>query len=64
MHQMAQAHRADMLREAEGYRRAGPRTRPTVPLRLTARIRHLPSGSRSRVVISSTCNPPDPDRAA
>jgi hypothetical protein len=41
MHQMAQAHWADLMREAEGYRRARPQARPPGPTRLTARIPHF-----------------------
>ena len=57
MHQMAQDRRADLLREAEEYRRAGLTARPTVPSRITARIPRLPTGSRRRrprVVVPST----------
>jgi hypothetical protein len=38
IHQMAQARQADLLREAEEYRRAGLTARPTVLRRVTARI--------------------------
>jgi hypothetical protein len=48
MHQMAQDRRADLLREAEEYRRAGLTARPTVLSRITARIPRLPTGSRRR----------------
>ena len=48
MHQIAQDRRADLLREAEEYRRAGLTARPTVPSRITARIPRLPTGSRRR----------------
>jgi len=51
MHQMAQAHRTDLLREAERYRRARPPASLTVPIRLTARIKRRPRRSRSRVVM-------------
>ena len=57
LHQMAQARRADLLREAEEYRRAGLTARPTVLSRITARIPRFPTGSRrrrSRVVVPST----------
>ena len=57
MHQMAQDRRADLLREAEKYRRAGLTARPTVLIRITARILRLPTGSRrtrARVVVPST----------
>jgi hypothetical protein len=48
MHQMAQARRADLLREAEEYRRAGLTARPTVLTRLSARIARFPTESRRR----------------
>ena len=48
MHQMAQARQADLLREAEKYRSAGPTPRPTVLSRVTARIPRFPIGSRRR----------------
>ena len=48
MHQMAQDRRADLLREAEEYRRAGLTARPTVPIRISARIPRFPTGSRRR----------------
>jgi hypothetical protein len=58
MHQMAQDHhRADLLRQAEEYRRAGLTARPTVLSRVTARIPRFPTGtrrSRARVVAPST----------
>jgi hypothetical protein len=57
LHQMAQARQADLLREAEEYRRAGPTPRPTVLIRITARIPRFPAGSRRRrahVVVPST----------
>jgi hypothetical protein len=57
MHQMAQDRRADLLREAEEYRRAGLTARPTVLSRITARIPRFPTGSRRRrprVVVPST----------
>jgi hypothetical protein len=38
IHQMAQARQADLLREAEEYRRAGLTARPAVLSRVTARI--------------------------
>jgi hypothetical protein len=37
-HQMAQARQADLLRKAEEYRRARLTARPTVPIRISARI--------------------------
>jgi hypothetical protein len=66
MHHMAQAHRADLVREAEGYRRARLHARPPVLTRLTARIPHFTErhGSRSRVVTPSTGEPPNPRRTA
>ena len=67
MHQMAQDRRAELLREAEKYRRAGPTARPTVLIRITARIPRLPIGSRqrrARAVVPSTTEPPDPGGAA
>ena len=48
MHQMAQARRADLLREAEAYRRAGLTARPTVLIRNSARIPRVPTASRRR----------------
>jgi len=48
MHQMAQARQADLLREAEEYRRAGLTARPTVLIRITAGIPRFPTGSRRR----------------
>jgi hypothetical protein len=48
MYQMAQDRRADLLREAEEYRRAGLTARPTVLSRITARISRFPTGSRRR----------------
>jgi hypothetical protein len=56
-HQMAQARQADLLREAEEYRRTGPIARPTVLSRVTARIPRLTARtgrSRERVVAPST----------
>ena len=56
-HQMAQARQADLLREAEEHRRAGPTARPMVLGRFTARIRRFTAGtgrSRERVVAAST----------
>ena len=57
MHQMAQARRADLRRQAEEYRRARLTARPTVLIRITARIPRFPTGSRRRrprVVVPST----------
>ena len=57
MHQMAQDRRADLLPEAEEYRRAGLTARPTVLSRITARIPRFPPRSRrspARVVVTST----------
>jgi len=48
MHQMAQDRRADLLREAEEYRRAGLTARPTVLSRITARIPRFTTESRRR----------------
>ena len=48
IHQMAQSRRADLLREAEEYRRAGLTARPTVLTRITARIPCFPTGNRRR----------------
>ena len=56
-HQMTQTRQADLLREAEEYRRAGPTARPTVLIRITARIPRFPTGSRRRrprVAVPST----------
>ena len=56
-YQIAQARRADLLREAEKYRRAELTARPTVPSRVTARIQRFTAGtrrSRARVVEPST----------
>jgi hypothetical protein len=47
-HRMAQDRRADLLRDAEEFRRAGLTARPTVLRRITARIPRLPTGSRRR----------------
>ena len=57
MHQMAQERRADLLRDAKDYRRAGLTARPTVLSRITARIPRFPTGRRRRrprVVVPST----------
>ena len=57
MYQMAQDRRAELLREAEKYRRARLTARPTVLSRIAARIPRLPTGSRRRrprVVVPST----------
>jgi hypothetical protein len=57
IHLMAQARQADLLREAEEYRRAGLIARPTVLSRVTARIRRVTARtgrSRERVVAPST----------
>ena len=67
MHQMAQDRRADLLREAEEYRRAGLTARPTVLIRITARIPRLPTESRRRrppIIDPSTPEPPNPGGAA
>jgi hypothetical protein len=48
MHHMAQGRQADLLREAEEYRRAGLIARPTVLSRISARIPRFPTGSRRR----------------
>src|SRR5690349_14723898 len=56
MHRLAQAHQADLLREAEEYRRARLIARPTVLIRISARIPRFPTGSRRtrpRVVVPS-----------
>jgi hypothetical protein len=56
-HQMAQARQADLLREAEDYRRAGLTARPSVLSRVTARIPRFSARtdrSRERVVAPST----------
>jgi hypothetical protein len=55
-HQMAQARQADLLRDAEEYRRAGLTARPTILSRVTARIPRFTAGtgrSRERVVAPS-----------
>jgi hypothetical protein len=60
-HQMAQARQADLLREAEEYRRAGLTARPTIRSRVIARIPRFTARihqSRARVVSTST-----PDRS-
>ena len=57
MHQMAQDRRADLLRQAEEYRRSRQTARPTVLSRIAARIPRFPTGSRRRrprVVVPST----------
>jgi len=54
--QMSQARQAELLREAEEYRRAGLTARPTVLSRLTARIGRSTSATgrrRERVVSPS-----------
>jgi hypothetical protein len=48
MLQKAQARQANLLREAEEYRRAGLTARPTVLMRVSARIPRFPAGSRRR----------------
>jgi hypothetical protein len=56
MHQIARDRRADLLREAEEYRRAALTARPTVLGRITARIPGFPTPSRRRrprVVVAS-----------
>ena len=53
MHQMAQDRRADLLREAEEYRRAGLTARPTVLSRITARIPRFPPGAAGGARVSS-----------
>jgi hypothetical protein len=55
--QMAQARQADLLREAEEYRRAGLTARPTVLRRVTARIPRVTARAArrtKRVVAPST----------
>jgi hypothetical protein len=66
MHQMAQDRRADLLREAEKYRRAGLKAPSIVLLRITARIPRFSTASRrrARVVVPSSPEPPDPGGAA
>ena len=57
--QMAQARQADLLREAEEYRRAELTARPTILSRVTARIPRFTAGtgrSRERVVVPSTAD--------
>lgn len=59
--QMARARQADLLREAEEYRRAGLTARPTILSRVTARIPRFTARagrSRERVVA-----PPTPGRS-
>ena len=54
MHQMAQAHRADLLRD----HRAGPTARPMVLIRITARIpRFLTASRRSRARVLAPSTP-------
>ena len=48
MHRLAQDRRADLLREAEESGRAGLIARPTVRIRITARIPRFPTESRRR----------------
>ena len=48
MYQMAQARQADLLRDAEEYRRAGLIARPRVLILTSARIPRVPTGSRRR----------------
>lgn len=47
IHQMAQARQADLLREAEEYRRAGLAARRTILRRVTARIPRITARDRS-----------------
>ena len=57
IHQMAQARQADLLREAEKYRRAGLTARPTILRRVTARMPRITARTgrrRERVVAPST----------
>jgi hypothetical protein len=56
IHQMAQARRADLLRDAEEYRRAGLTARPRVLNRATARIARFSLGTRrsGSPVVSAT----------
>jgi len=66
-HQMARDRRADLLREAKKYRRAGRTARRTILIRMIVRIPHFSSGSRCRralVAVRSTGEPPDPSGAA
>jgi hypothetical protein len=63
IHQMAQARQADLLGEAEAYRRAAPTARPTVLSRVTARIPRLTAGSgraRKRVLPAPARLPEQP----
>ena len=56
-HQMAQARQAELLREAEEYRHAGLKPRPTVLGRVTAGILRVTDGAgrrRKRVVAPSS----------
>jgi hypothetical protein len=56
IHQMAHARQADLLREAEEYRRAGLTARPTVLRRVTVRIPRITARTarrRKRVVAPS-----------
>jgi hypothetical protein len=60
MHQIARDRRADLLRETEGHRCAGLTPRPTILIRIKARIPRFPTGSRRtrpRVVAPSTPGP-------
>ena len=73
MNQVARDRRADLLREAEEYRRAALTARPTVLIRISARIPRFHTGSRPRrrrVVAPSTpgrmpqaSEDPPPERA-
>jgi hypothetical protein len=61
LQQMAQERQADLLREAEQYRRAGRTARPTVLRRAVARIPRIPARTvwrRKHVVV-----PPTPGRS-
>jgi hypothetical protein len=65
MHHMAQARRADLLREAEECRRARMKARPTVLIRITAQILRLRTRSRRRMpsaISGSTSTTREPDR--
>jgi hypothetical protein len=57
-HHMAQARQADMLRQAEEYRRAGLTARPTLLSRVTARIpRFTARTDRNREPVAAPSTP-------
>jgi hypothetical protein len=64
MHQMAQDRRADLLRQAQEYRRAGPTARPTVLSRVTARLPRFPRRSHHQRTSARAAHPRPPRNPA